>query len=323
MRGYSTSTGIQEPRPQVNEQRKTRLDSVRTPIDNGPIIVNGSFPTPPREPRMRSDTVESLPPDFSQTPGMGIHAANQHTVYQINQINELHARQQMVLEEMQRQRVAAAESMSPTIVNGSTKRTPSVESNSLSRVPSEGQQLFSALPEGWMNYETSNGHSNNHVQEVSPTRMLAPQWRTPAYTNGLPQLNTSNTPQTHPQEIKSATVPLLSPVFETHTPSPTASRGNLTKAQGLVKETNQQRRPSQTPPTNNGRENHRNGNGQPKSKANDTGSKSAGPNNNNNSPWQQPVSRKSKNGKRKKTPVEQKTTGGEPLPANAAERKGG
>lgn len=321
MRGYST--GNHEPHAPPNEQRKSRLDTVRTPIDNGPIIVNGSFPTPPREPRVRSDTIESLPPDLSNTPSMGVYAANQHAMYQIN---ELQARQQMVLQEMQRQKAAVAESMSPTIVNGSTKSTPPMEVNGLSRVPSEGQQLFPALPEGWMNYEASNGHTNNHVEEVSPKRTLPPQWRTPAYANGLSQLDTSNVPRAHPQEIKSATLPLLSPVFETHTPSPTASRGNdaakmANGVRGPAKENNQpHRRTSQTPPTNPGRDNR---NGQAKSKAqqsNDSGSRSAGTNN--NSPWQQSVHRKGKNGGKKKKQAEQKTTG-EPLPANAAERKGG
>jgi hypothetical protein len=321
MRGYST--GHHEPHAQPNEQRKSRLDTVRTPIDSGPIIVNGSFPTPPREPRVRSDTIESLPPDHTNAPSMGVYAANQHAMYQIN---ELQARQQMVLQEMQRQKAAVAESMSPAIVNGSTKSTPPMEVNGLSRVSSEGQQLFPALPEGWINYEASNGHMNNHVEEVSPKRTLPPQWRTPAYANGLSQLDTSNAPRAHPQEIKSATLPLLSPVFETHTPSPTASRGNDTAkitngARAPAKENNQpNRRPSQTPSTNSGRDNR---NGQAKSKAqqsNDSGSRSAGANN--NSPWQQPVHRKGKSSGKKKKQAEQKTSG-EPLPANAAERKGG
>jgi len=320
MRSYSI--GVQDPNVHNNEQRKARVDTVRPPLDNGPIIVNGSFPTPPREPRMRSDTIESLPPDLSKVSGLGIFAANQQAMHQIN---ELQARQQLVYEEMQRQKAAAIESMSPAIVNGSTKSSPSVESNGLSRVPSGGQQPFPALPEGWMNYEASNGQHANHVEELSPKRTLPPQWRTPAYTNGLPSLDTSNAPRAHPQEIKSATLPLLSPVFETRTPSPTASRSNdLNKlangAKGHAKDNNQHRRASHTPPTNPGRENR---NGQQKSKAqqaHDSGSRSAGTTN--NSPWQQTATRKKTGNKKKNKAPEQKTTG-EPLPANASERKGG
>jgi hypothetical protein len=46
MRSYST--GVHEPNVPINDQRKARVDSVRPPVDNGPLIVNGSYPTPPR-----------------------------------------------------------------------------------------------------------------------------------------------------------------------------------------------------------------------------------------------------------------------------------
>jgi hypothetical protein len=319
MRSYST--GVKEPTLPTNEQRKARIDSVRPPMDNGPIIVNGSYPTPPREPRMRSDTIESLPPDLSNAPGLGIFTNHQA----IHQINELQARQQMVLEEMQRQKAVAVETMAPAIANGSTKSSPSVEPNGLTRVPSEGQQPFPSFPEGWINYEASNGQKKNHVEELSPKRTLPPQWRTAAYANSLPSLDTSNAPRAHPQEVQSATLPLLSPVFETRTPSPTASRSNdlsklINGVKAQAKDNNQQhRRASHTPPSNTNKENR---NGQQKSRAQGTenGSRSAGANN--NGPWQQqPPNHKGKKKQRKKA-TEQKTTG-EPVPTNAADRKGG
>jgi hypothetical protein len=319
MRSYSI--GVQDPNVPVNDQRKARVDSARPPMDNGPVIVNGSYPTPPREPRNRSDTIESLPPDLSKTAGLGIFS-NQQAMHQIN---ELQARQQMVLEEMQRQKVAAAEAMGPAIVNGSTKITPTVESNGLTRVPSEGQQSFPALPESWMNYETINGQNNNHTEEISPKRTLPPQWRTAAYTNGLTSLDTSNPSRMPPQEVKSATLPLLSPVFETRTPSPTASRSNDasklangTKTQ--AKDNNQQhRRASHTPPSAASKENR---SGQPKGKAqgNENGTKSAGATN--NGTWREPANRSRNTKNKRKKAAEQKTTG-EPLPVNVADRKGG
>ncbi|KAF2030775.1 hypothetical protein EK21DRAFT_64768 [Setomelanomma holmii] len=318
MRSYST--GINPPNGPVNDQRKARVDSVRPPMDSGPVIVNGSFPTPPREPRVRSDTVESLPPDMSNAPALGIFANTQA----MHQINELQARQQLVLEEMQRQK-AAADTMSPSIVNGSTKRSPSVEINGLTRVPSEGQQPFPPLPEGWMNFEASNGSHTDRSDDVSPKRTLPPLWRTPAYTNGLPSLDTSNAPRAHPQEIKSATLPLLSPVFETRTPSPTASRSNdLSKltngVKAQAKDNNQQtRRASHTPPTVASKDN-RNGQQKGKSQGNDGGSKSAGFNGAGS--WQQPNNRSRNSKNKRKKPTEQKNAG-EPLPANAADRKGG
>jgi hypothetical protein len=319
MRSYSI--GVHDPNVPVNDQRKARVDSVRPPMDNGPVIVNGSYPTPPREPRNRSDTIESLPPDLSKTAGLGIFS-NQQAMHQIN---ELQARQQMVLEEMQRQKAAAAEAMGPAIVNGSTKSTPTVEANGLTRVPSEGQQSFPALPEGWINYEATNGQNNNHTEEISPKRTLPPQWRTAAYTNGLTTLDTSNPSRMPPQEIKSATLPLLSPVFETRTPSPTASRSNDasklangTKTQ--AKDNNQQhRRASHTPPSAASKENR---SGQPKGKAqgNENGTKPAGATN--NGTWREPANRSRNTKNKRKKAAEQKTTG-EPLPVNVAERKGG
>jgi hypothetical protein len=321
MRSYST--GVHDPNTPVNDQRKARVDSVRPPMDSGPVIVNGSYPTPPRESRNRSDTIESLPPDVSKTSGLGIFS-NQQTM---QQINELQARQQIVFEEMQRQKAAAVDVMGPAIVNGSTKNVPPIETNDLARVPSEGQS-FPTLPEGWMSYEASNGQNNNHTEEISPKRTLPPQWRTAAYTNGLTSLDTSNPTRTAPQEIKSATLPLLSPVFETRTPSPTASRSNdankLTNGTKVqAKDNNQQhRRPSHTPPSMPTKENR---NGQQKGKAqgseNGNGNKSAGASSN-GSAWQQPANRPGRHKNKRKKATDQKATG-EPLPVNAADRKGG
>ncbi|KAH7374302.1 hypothetical protein BKA66DRAFT_513737 [Pyrenochaeta sp. MPI-SDFR-AT-0127] len=312
----SYSTGVTAPPIPINEQRKARVDSVRPPVDNGPMIVNGSFPT---QARPRSDTVDVISPELPNMNPLGIYANNQA----IHQINELHARQQFVLEEMQRQK--NVETVAPSIVNGSTKSSPPVEANGLTRVPSEGQQPFPTLPEGWMNFEASNSQNVNRVEEASPTRTLPPQWRTPAYANALPSLDTSNAPRANPQEIKSATLPLLSPVFETRTPSPTASRSSdLTKlingTKAHTKDNNQQhRRASHTLPSNISKEN-RNGQQKGNSHRHEGGNKSnAG--NNTSSTWSNPPNRRKAKNKKPKA-AEQKTTG-EPLPANAAERKGG
>jgi hypothetical protein len=327
MRSYSS--GVQDPTMPVNDQRKARIDSARPPMDSGPVIVNGSYPTPPREPRVRSDTVDSLPPDLAQQNGLGIFA-NQQTM---QQINELQARQQIVLEQLQRQTAVTSEALAPAIVNGSTNGSPPIDTNDLTRVPSETQQPFPALLEGWTNHDASNGHTNNQSEDISPKRTLPLQWRTAAYSNGLPSLDTSNPQRLPPQEVKSATLPLLSPVFETRTPSPTASRsndvsklGNGTKAQPKDN-IHQHRRASHTPPAHTSKENR---GSQQKGKAPgaDPGNKS-GANGNNSSNhsntsnlWQQPSGRGRNNKGKKKKTAEQKSTG-EQLPTNAADRKGG
>ncbi|CAO2651602.1 Nn.00g041720.m01.CDS01 [Neocucurbitaria sp. VM-36] len=315
MRSYST--GVTAPTAPTNDQRKARIDSVRPPVDNGPMIVNGSFPT---QPRPRSDTVDTIPPEMPNISALGIYANN----HAIHQINELQARQQLVLEEMHRQK--AAETARPSIANGSMKGSPPVEANGLTRVPSEGQQPFPALPEGWMNYEANNGQQDSRTDELSPTRTLPQHWRTPAYTNGLPTLDTTKAPRAHAQEIQSATLPLLSPVFETRTPSPTASRSSdLSKLingnKAHTKENNQQqhRRASHTIPSNTSKEN-RNGQQKGISQGTEKGTKSNSGSNPSGS-WQHPPNRKK--GKNKKPKAPEQKAAGEPLPANAADRKGG
>jgi hypothetical protein len=315
--GHVRSYSIQV--PLENGQQKARVDTMRPPMDNGPVIVNGSFPDPSHEPRIREDKLDAYHPDLSNASALGIFT-NTHAMHQIN---ELQARQQSVLQEMLRQK-AAAENMAPQVVNGSKGSSPSIEANGLTRVQSGGQQPFPHLPESWSSFEAMSGHHSGRGEESPPKRSLPPQWRTPAYANGLPSLDTSNAPRGHPQEVQSATLPLLSPVFETRTPSPTASRSNdLGKLVNGVKaqakgDGQQNRRASHTPQSNGVKDNR---NGQPKGKAqaHENGSKSAGPMG--LGTWQQPKNGR-KNKSSKKKGAEQKSSG-EPLPTNSAERKGG
>lgn len=313
MRSYST--GVPQAGANVPEQRKTRVDSARPPVDSGPMIVNGSFPM---QARPRSDTADAIPIEPQHPPALGIYTNSQA----IHQINELQARQKMVLNEMQRQKMG--DSLSPQIANGSMNNSPHVETNALSRVPSEGQSPFPILPEGWMNYEPSRGQHNMQHEEISPTRTIPPQWQHSAYTNGLMPIETSNTPRTYPQEIKSATGPLLSPVAETRTPSPAVSRSSdllkvVNGAKQQAKEAVQKNRQgslTQAPSTN-----KENRSVQPKSavQGQERAKPSTGPTNTN--AWQSQPSRKKGKGKKNRIP-EQKSTG-EPLPANSSERKGG
>ena len=318
MRSYST--GVAQPSDATTEQRKSRVDSVRpAPVDNGPVIVNGSFPT---QPRPRGDTFDAAPPETPPQAAFGMYASEQA----LHQIQQLQARQQIVLQEMQRQK--AAETMAPPIVNGSINGHAPIDSNGIPRTSAEGQP-FPILGDAWVNYDASNGHPSDRSEEISPTR-AAPQsqWAAPAYTNGLPPLETSNVQRAHPQEVKSATIPLLSPVFETRTPSPTATRSsdlgklvngnNGHKAQ--AKSSNQHRRSSLTGGSNGNAKDNRNGQQQKPTQNHERTNKS---NAGNSSPssWQQQAPRKK--GKNKKPRAPEQKAMGEPLPANAADRKGG
>jgi len=170
-----------------------------------------------------------------------------------------------------------------------------------------------------------NGHQNDPCEDVSPTRTVPHQWSGPAYTNGLPPLETSNAQRAHPQEIKSATVPLLSPVFETRTPSPTANRSsdlsklvngnNAHKTQ--AKPLTQRQRGASLTGGSNGKDSR--GQQQKSGQSTEKTAKSnagASPNS-----WQQQTTRKK--GKNKKPRALDQKPIGEPLPVNAADRKGG
>jgi hypothetical protein len=220
--------------------------------------------------------------------------------------------------------------MGPPVVNGSMNGIPSVEANGLTQVPGEGQQTFPSFGEGWVNYEVANGHQSDRGDDISPTRTVPQQWGVPTYTNGLPPLDTSNVQRAHPQEIKSATIPLLSPVFETRTPSPTASRStdlsrlvngnNGHKSQAKPNNQQQHRRASLTGGSSGNAKENRNGQQQKGSLNSERTNKPSAAGNSPNS-WQQLPLRKK--GKNKKSRAPDSKSMGEPLPVNAADRKGG
>jgi hypothetical protein len=337
MRSYST--GVTAGPVLSTQHRKDRIDSTHPPDDSGPVIVNGSFPAQSREPRNRSDTVDVLPAptNMSNPSALGIYVDNGDQ-YRFSDIEQ---RQQFVLDEMRRQK--AVELMRAGTVNGSIKKPPPVDTNGLMRVRSGEKQPFPVPAEGWMGYSPMNGNvdKGNQSIEASPTRTLPPQFRPiTQHTNGLGlrAIDTINAPREAPQETQSAIVgPLLSPVQEARTPSPNANRqSDVHRLVNGVKPQSkehhlQQRRASHSAAQPSGpKENHHRGNQQKgNTHNNEKGNKSnlgAGTNsassNGNSNNWQQPSK-----GRRKKTAkakqVTESKSPGEPLPVNAADRKGG
>lgn len=318
MRSYSI--GVTPPSGVSAEQRNDRIEQTRPPVDSGPVIVNGSFPTPPRESRSRSGTVDALPPaDVGNPSALGIYVSPDQYRMAIPE-----QRQHLILEDMQRQKVE--EPLTAGMANLSVNDTPPMEMNGLARVPSGLRQSFPALPETWMNYELGNGARGNHTEDVSPTRTQGTQWRATQFANGVTPLDTINAPRAPPQEIKSATLPLLSPVFETRTPSPTASRQQdivklVNGTKGPAKENNQQpRRASHTPTQASVSKDNRNQQ-KANSQANEKSNKSPAGGNNNSNVWTQ--ARKKKKKSHAGSKANEAKTSGEPLPANVADRKGG
>ncbi|KAF2677918.1 hypothetical protein K458DRAFT_409391 [Lentithecium fluviatile CBS 122367] len=325
VRSYSTSVAPQAPHL---DARRDRMDSARPPVDAGPVIVNGSFPTQPLEARSRSGTVDALPSADVKNPiALGI-LTNQDQYRMVPP----EQRQQFVLEEIQRHRTEKL--IGVNIANGSMGRSMNnvspVETNGLTKVPSEGHRpQFPPLPEAWVNYEMSNGNRINHSEEVSPTRTQPAQWRPMPQLNGLPTLDTLNAPRAPPQEVKSATLPshpLLSPVFETRTPSPNHNRqqeasklvnGNKTHTKENAP---QARRASHSAAHASAQKDSRNNAQKGNSPASEKGKANGG--NHNSNGWQQQGRNKNKKKKGGNKTNEQKPSG-EPLPANAADRKGG
>ncbi|PSN74048.1 hypothetical protein BS50DRAFT_627414 [Corynespora cassiicola Philippines] len=317
----SYSTGIAAQQGQNSQHRKDRIDSTHPAVDNGPVIVNGSFPSQPLPSRPRSDTVESVSPADTTNPSpLGIYLNNQDQSRMSNV-----EQQRLIVEELQRQK---AEIIQASIANGSIKEGPMADMSNLARVPSASQQTFTNLPEGWINYDSSGGDQGNHSDDVSPTRVQPQQhWRPAPYTNGLNPLDTMNAPRAPPQEIKSAGLPLLSPVFETRTPSPTVTRqpepsklANGLKPQGKENNNAQPRRSSHTPASAPKENNQRNQHKSP-AQGNDKGGKASAGNNSPNT-WQQSHGKRKKKGKPGNKSTDTKPAG-EPLPANVADRKGG
>jgi hypothetical protein len=319
----SYSTGVTPP-PGATSQRKGHTDPSRPLENSGPVVVNGSLPIRPRESGRGSEAAEPFPTlDPSDTPALGIYVG--HHVGDSYQMSSPEQHQQY--EELRRQDLV--ELANSTVMNGSRDEVSPFELNGLTRVSSGGNQSFPTL-ERWPSSEPVTSDTSRGSPEESPARAQAPQWQPVSYTNGVGRIDTNNAPRPPPQEIKSAGLPLLSPVFEARTPSPTASRHNdahklQNGAKSQSKENNhhQRRRASHTQAPalkedskDSGRGNHQRGHA-----SNDRGGKpNVGSSSGNAGSWQS--SKKSKRKKAGNKGGEQKPAG-EPLPANAAERKGG
>lgn len=317
VRSYSTNVAL--PQGTTAESRKDRTDSARPPVDSGPVIVNGSFPQQLPESRPRSDTIDSF---------VSADTTSSSTLYTEQDPYRTAGhdqRQRVVFEEMQRQRADGG--YGAPFANGSMNGTSPVDMNGLTKVPSGGQQYYPMLPEAWVNYDLGNGRRKNQTEDISPTKTQPSQWRNAPYNNGLASLDTLNAPRAPPQEIKSATLPLLSPVFETRTPSPTANR-QMEGAKGAngvkthsKEHTPQSRRASHSAAQTSNSKDIKQQQAKSGSQSND---KNKSNSNNANSPnaWQHTAQRNKRKSKKGNKSNDAKASG-EPLPANVTDRKGG
>ncbi|OCK77097.1 hypothetical protein K432DRAFT_418835 [Lepidopterella palustris CBS 459.81] len=323
----SYSTGVTPPLQVHPQQRKDRMDS--THIAEDVVIVNGSYPTKPRETRAMSESIEALSnadTDTTDPTALGICMPSKEQ----NRMASSEQRQQQLYADELLRRHNAAERMRSEMANETVNHILTSESNSLTRVQSGPRQAFPQLPEPMGNsYMTLNGGSANNSADASPTRNQQ-QWRSNQFSNGITPLDAAKASRAPPQEIKSATLPLLSPVFETRTPSPTISRQldfikqPLVNGTGARSHENIQKSPIRPPPTP--KDNNKSNQPKKDGPVNDRSTKASPSGINQASTWQQTGqkrrTKKPKSATNQKLSNETKTQG-EPLPANESDRKGG
>ncbi|KAK0660639.1 Poly(A) RNA polymerase cid13 [Lasiodiplodia hormozganensis] len=178
-----------------------------------------------------------------------------------------------------------------------------------------------------VDYATSNS-ATSKTQNIPP-------WRVKSAPNGMSHLDTARTSAAPAQTVKSAVLPILSPVQETRTPSPTASRGALSAGLQPTNGTlssgvGLSEKESHVTPSRPGNAQNAKQTPQPKKESpiahEKTGSKGAGCGNSpSNGGWQKSGGGKKGGRKRAKSNSSKngEHKGGEPLPANEADRKGG
>ncbi|KAF2751585.1 hypothetical protein M011DRAFT_455560 [Sporormia fimetaria CBS 119925] len=305
-------------------QSATSLQSIeprRPSADSGPVIVNGSFSMQPRGSISHSEKMESFPqldPLHMPTGSMyamsnGLEQYGYSMDYRQGQYQES---------------VNIRESDTSAGIGHDQMPTESSERTMRATETSNRSPPFPIMAQNWLPTELDDRRSS---AETSPARAES-QWQPTPYSNGVGRIDTQTAPRASPQEIKSAGLPLLSPVFETRTPSPTASR--QPEPQKLVNGLKPQTKESHPSPRRGSRSSHahapaakefskdtgRSNNQKGASNTDKGGKGNSGTHHTGAGTWQ--PSKKSKRKKASHKHNENKS-GGEPMPANAAERKGG
>ncbi|EKG12001.1 PAP/25A-associated [Macrophomina phaseolina MS6] len=320
----SFSTGIRQtptsaPPLQASEKKTPPVP----PIASGPVIVNGSYRAlQSREQRSLTDSIDSN--GFTDRDSVSSLAGSARPDEPFPmEMPEQQQQQQIFTNELLRRHFASSEpeGLNGVDVYGTVSQAPA-PSYALSATTVQSHYHLSGDE-----YSTTTGMQSNN-QNVPP-------WRVKAAPNGVSHLDTSRTSTAPPQTVKSAALPILSPVQETRTPSPTASRGpvsaglqptNGTSIGGGVSDTDAQPAPPRTAGNHNVKQqsphptkDSLNAHEKPSSKG------GAGGNSTSNGGWQKSGGGKKGGRKRAKSNASRngEHRGGEPLPANEADRKGG
>ncbi|KAK7709999.1 hypothetical protein SLS57_008496 [Botryosphaeria dothidea] len=311
----SCSTGVRQAPTSAAPLQATEKSSPAPPVDSGPVIVNGSYRAPQaREQRSLAESVDSNGFTDRDSVSSLSGSARPDEPFPM-EMPEQQQQQQLYTNELLRRHFASSEPEGPNGIDG-------YGTVSQAAVPSyapSGSTVAAHYP--------LNGDS---AASGAPPNHNIPPWRVKPAPNGVSHLDTSRTSAAPPQTIKSAVLPILSPVQETRTPSPTASRGALSAGlqppNGTLNSFEKGNQPTQ--PRSAGIQNVKQP-PQPKKESPTTHEKSgnkggAGGNSPANGGWQK--SSGGKKGGRKRAKSNASKNGehrGEPLPANEADRKGG
>lgn len=315
-----------ETKPKENAEPSRQVEHT------GPVIVNGSVPVQAREGRSQSEIMEAFPSlDLSHQPTYGAYYTHAHgDHFRAYPDHYQHLYHEDYVNHGQAEATATFE-----YANGFRPDSATPEVNGLVRVSTTSSEPFSHSLESWRHSNPAANSYGNQPVDASPKRTHASPRQANAYADPPKSSETKKAPRPPAQEVKSATLqPLLSPVLETRTPSPTANRQTQQETQKATNGTtahpkenhhHHHRRGSHTPKQGNTHKEHSKEGSRSHQKGNqsssDTSSRPKQLSTNNAGTWQ-PSSNKMSKRKKAKRGAEQRSSG-EPLPANASERKGG
>ncbi|KAK7526803.1 uncharacterized protein IWZ02DRAFT_182543 [Phyllosticta citriasiana] len=210
----STSTGLRStlatsgPLPQIEKP----VTAQPPPVESGPVIVNGSY-------RASQGKEQKLPADGIDS-GAVTDRDSIPSVNGVSQRPDEPFPMEMPMQEQQYQLYANE------VLRRHFSREDDGSNDDLSyNAPrSVGGRYTSAGPAVSSAYPTTNGDGGHHSPgSVSPKGQSSsiPPWRIKHPNNGVPQMDPFTLA---PHVVQPSALPMLSPVQETRTPSPTASR---------------------------------------------------------------------------------------------------
>lgn len=330
-RGYLAGLHSSPP-PNAEFQRYGRIDSAQPAASNGPLIVNGSYPIVSSSTTASGTTADRAglsmvgdvePINIPTASYMRFHAGlrldtgvTERSQLVTNGFVHSHAMTDDVR--------AAPQNNAPSYDSSNTDLTPDV-------VSSPYKPPLSAL-ESTQDQPAVNG---DREARHSPKPTGAPSIRSPTIlstpvSGPVPPLALSNGAAEPPTKTMTDSLPLLSPVAETPTQSPTAGRkrggaaafnANASNGTVLSSKTNTSRESQPQPETHNFKPSAADVGDKGKSHGSNGAAQANG--------WQRSGGKKATRGRARSGPEQRFAAGagaktrGEPLPVNEADRKGG